>query len=122
MTSFQPAAFAASSDRVTRASPIPWLRNTGSTIKGPSSRAETSPMAIGVMAEAPTKSVPTRAAKLSAGSAGGGPRAGEGGEARRRSGGRRPGGAIGRTRESARAEHALVEAFDRLDVVVRRWL
>ena len=70
MTSFQPAAFAASSERVTRASPIPWLRNTGSTIKGPSSRAEAPPITIGVMVEAPTKSVPTRATKLSVGSAG----------------------------------------------------
>src|SRR6202021_2586997 len=94
MTSFQPAAFAASSDRVTRASPIPWLRNTGSTIKGPSSRAETSPIAIGVMAEA----------------------------AQVRVGGSRLADAIGRARESARAERAVVEAFDRLDVVVRRWL
>jgi hypothetical protein len=44
--------------------------NTGSTISGPISSAGAPPMAIGVIAEAPTRSVPTRATKLSSGSAG----------------------------------------------------
>ena len=69
-TSFQPAAFAASSERLTNASPMPWLRNTGSTIRGPSSSAGAPPIAIGVIAVAPTSSVPTRATKLSDRSAG----------------------------------------------------
>ena len=105
MTSFQPAAFAASSERVTRASPMPWLRNTGSTINGPSSRAGAPPMAIGVMADAPTNSVPTRATKLS-----------------RRIGRRRFADAIGGAGEPAGTEDAFVEAFDRLRVVIRRRL
>src|SRR5271155_4337476 len=116
MTSFQPAAFAASSERATRASPMPWLRNTGSTINGPSSRAEAPPMAIGVMAEAPTRGVPTRATKLKPGSAaGGGP--GGGDEPQAGGGGRRPGGGRGGGGNRAGANPALFKALDRPGVV-----
>ena len=62
-------------------------------------------MTIGVIAEAPTRSVPTRATKLSAGSAV-----------------RCLANAIGGARVPAGAEHALVEALDRLGIAVRRRL
>ena len=78
---------------------MPRLRNTGSTISGPSRSAGVSPIKIGVIALAPTSSGPTRATKLS-----------------ERSARRRLAQAIGGAGETAGAEHALVEAQDRFAV------
>ena len=84
----------------TRASPMPWLRNTGSTMSGPRRSAGIPPMSIGVMEFAPTSRVPTRATKLSDGS-----------------GSARLANAIGGAGEPAGSEHTLVQPLDIVGVV-----
>ena len=95
-------ALASFSARLTSAVPMPRERNGGSTVSGPSSKAGTSPMQMGVSRTEPTSSVPMRAVNDSAEHM---PLA--------------LADAEGAARKAAGTEGALVQPFDRLRVVRR---